>query len=69
MSTKVPIEVVRGVEEVTVWMWPAEPDPLTVRFTHHEWAQIERKAEQVAGGDIELVIGQLLENDLSQYPE
>lgn len=64
MSSKVPIDVVRGVDEVTVWMWTNSPDPVTVRFSFHEWAKIERKAEQVADGDIEAVVGKLLEQDL-----
>jgi hypothetical protein len=64
MTPSVPIEVVHGADEVTVWMWSNSPDPVTVRFSYHEWAKIERKAEQVAGGDVEAVIGHLLENDL-----
>lgn len=64
MTPRVPIEVVHGVDEVTVWMWPNSPDPVTVRFSHHEWAKIERKAEQVADGDIEAVVGHLLNEDL-----
>lgn len=66
---RVPIEFVRGVEEVTLWMWPNTPDPVTIRFTIHEWAKIERKAEEVADGDLGLAIGTLLEEDLSQYFE
>jgi hypothetical protein len=65
----VPVKVVRGVDEVTLWMWPDKPDPTTVRFTVHEWAVIERKAERVADGDIGRVIGELLDDDLGGYLE
>jgi len=64
MVRKVPIETVIGADEVTVWMWSNSPDPVTVRFSYHEWAKIELQAERVADGDIEAVIGHLLENDL-----
>jgi hypothetical protein len=37
---------------------------VTVRFSLHEWAKIEWKAERVAGGDIEKVFGTLVEKDL-----
>jgi len=58
------MEVVRGYDEVTVWMWPDSPDPVTVRFTVRKWARIERKAQREAGGDVEKVVGTLLEKDL-----
>lgn len=67
MTERIPIECVRGVEEVTVWLWPNTSDPVTVRFTPHEWAKIERKAERVADGDVEKAIGELLQDDLSDY--
>lgn len=64
---RVPTEVVRGVDEVTLWLWPNKPDSLTVRFPVHEWALIELKAERVADGDVGRVIGQLLDDDLGEY--
>jgi len=67
MTPRVPIETVIGVDEVTVWMWPNSPDPVTVRFTLHEWAKIERQAERVADGDVEAVVGHLIENDLENW--
>jgi hypothetical protein len=63
----VPVKVVRGVDEVTLWMWPDRPDPTTVRFDVQEWAVIERKAERVADGDVGRVIGQLLDEDLGDH--
>lgn len=64
---RVPVELVRGTDEVTVWLWANSADPVTVRFTYHEWAKIEKEAEKVANGDVGLVVGTLLENDLSKY--
>jgi hypothetical protein len=64
-----PVEVARGPDEVTLWLWPNKPDPLTVRLSVHEWAKVERKAERVADGDLGRVIGQLLDDDLGGYLE
>lgn len=58
-----PIEVVRGVDEVTAWLWPNKPDPVTVRFPVRQWAKVERKAEQVAGGDVGRVLGEIIADD------
>lgn len=66
---RVSVEVVRGPDEVTLWLWPGEPETMTIRFSVHEWAVIERKAEKVADGDVGLVIGQLIEADLGGYLE
>jgi hypothetical protein len=67
MTERVPIDYVEGVEEVTVWMWPNTPDPLTVRFDLEEWEAIEAKAEEVADGDVEVAIGRALASDIGQY--
>ena len=64
-TSKVPVEYVRGVDEVTLWMWPNSADTVTVRLPLREWAKVERKAERVAGGDVGAVVGTLLENDLN----
>jgi hypothetical protein len=66
MSHRIPLEYVEGAEEVTVWMWPNSPDPLTVRFDLEEWAEIEAKAEEVADGDLEKAIGTALLKDLEE---
>jgi hypothetical protein len=65
MSTRIPIEYVIGADEVTLWVWANSPDPVTVRFTHREWARIERKAEEI-GRDIEEVVARLLEKDICE---
>jgi hypothetical protein len=67
MTDRIPLEYVEGVEEVTLWMWPNSPDPLTVTFDLEEWEEIEAKAEEVADGDLEAALGQALSNDLSRY--
>jgi hypothetical protein len=64
MTPSVPIEVVHGADEVTVWMWSDSPDSVTVRFSYHEWARVGRKAERVADGDVGKVLGTLLADDL-----
>jgi hypothetical protein len=64
MTQTIPLKIVRGYDEVTVWMWPGSPDPVTVRFSLHEWAKIEWKAERVADGDVEKEFGTLVEKDL-----
>jgi hypothetical protein len=67
MEPRVPIDAVRGEDEVTVWMWPNDPDPVTIRFTVRKWARIEQKAEREAGGDVERVIGEVLAEDIEGW--
>ena len=63
-SPKVPIEYVRGVDEVTLWMWPNSADSVTVRLPLRQWAKLERTAKKTANGDVERVVGKLLQQDM-----
>jgi len=67
-ETTVPIDFVRGTEEVTAWLWPNTPDPVTVRLPLRQWAKLERTAEKIAEGDMERVVGELLQEEvMSNY--
>ena len=46
-----------------MWMWPDDPDPVTVRLPTREWALLERKAEEI-GRDLEVVIGTAVAEDV-----
>lgn len=63
MTGEIPIEYVRGTDEVTLWLWPNEPDTVTVRLEKRAWAKLERKAEKVADGDMSKLIGAVLSED------
>jgi hypothetical protein len=64
MQERIPLDYVEGVEETTVWLWPNDPDPVTVRFDREEW----RRIEQAAGGDdLEEYIGGLVAADLEEH--
>lgn len=63
----VPIEWVIGADEVTAWVWPNSADPMTVRFSMREWAQIERKARNEYGGDVEEFVTRVLTADLEEH--
>ncbi|RLM32557.1 hypothetical protein DVK01_20950 [Haloarcula sp. Atlit-120R] len=58
------MEFVRGVDEVTVWMWPNSADSVTVRLPLRQWAKLERTAEKTVNGDVERVVGKLLQQDM-----
>jgi hypothetical protein len=63
-SDRIPIESVRGVDTVTVWMWPDSPDPVQFDLSLRQWAKVERRAENVADGDIGRVFGAMIESEL-----
>jgi hypothetical protein len=63
----VPIEWVIGAEEVTAWMWPDSPDPVTIRFSMREWAQIERKARDEYDGDVEAFVTRVVTADVEEH--
>lgn len=70
MSDKtISVEWVIGVDEVTAWFWPESPDPVTVRFSVHEWAKLERKAEAAYNGDIEECVTVALRRDVEAIGE
>lgn len=62
MTEQIPIETVKGVEEVTAWLWPNGPDPVTVRFSYREWARIERHAEREGISVEELLVRAVFED-------
>ena len=63
----VSMEWVTGVDEVTVWLWPETPDPVTVRFSLREWAKIERKARDEYAGDVEAFVTRVVTADLEDH--
>lgn len=67
MERTVPVEWVTGPDEVTAWLWPDAPDPVTVRFPLREWASIERKAEAEYDGDIEAFVTRVITADVDEH--
>lgn len=65
MSEGVPIEFVRGIDSVTVWMWPNTPDPVQLEFDLRKWARIERQAEREMDGDLERYFGSVVDSRLA----
>jgi hypothetical protein len=63
MSDKIPIERVEGHNEVTVWLWPNSPEPVTVRFDKSEWREIEKNARKRADGDVERFLTDVILDD------
>jgi hypothetical protein len=63
-ETTIPIDFVRGTEEVTAWLWPNTPDPVTVRLPLRQWAELERTARKIGDGDVERVVAKLLKQDM-----
>jgi hypothetical protein len=63
-ETTIPIDFVRGTEEVTAWLWPNRSDSVTVRLPLRQWAELERTAEEIADGDVERVVAKLLKQDM-----
>ena len=61
VSDRIPVEYVRGVDTVTVWMWPDSPDPVQVEFGLRTWARVERRAAEDADGDVGLVLGSVVD--------
>ena len=61
MSPRIPLEWVEGPDEVTVWMWPDDPDPVTVRFGLEEWARLQTAA---GNEDLEEYVGRKIASDL-----
>jgi len=66
---KIPLDWVRGPEEVTVWLWTNTANPYTVRFPLRNWAKIERTAEQHFGGDIQAYVTQVIGAELSEHKQ
>lgn len=64
MTERVPIDYVEGVEDVTVWLWPDDPDPVTVCLPHDDWNRLQRKADEIGDGDVGRVVRVLLEQQL-----
>ncbi|PHQ46280.1 hypothetical protein DJ68_08215 [Halorubrum sp. C3] len=62
----IPVDWVRGLDEVTVWFWPDSPDPVTMRFPLRKWARIERKARDEHGGDVDVLLTEVLTADLEE---
>lgn len=66
MSHKsIPMDWVEGAEETTLWLWPDQPDPTTVRFDRGEWEEIEESAD----GDIEAFVSRVITADLEEHRE
>ena len=63
----VPLEVVHGAEEVVLWLWPNTDSPVTVKLAYRQWATIERKAREMTDGDVEELVGSLLEEDIMNH--
>lgn len=61
------MEWVIGADEVTVWLWPETPEPVTVRFSLHEWANIEKAARDEYDGDTEAFVTRVLTADLEEH--
>lgn len=65
MSPRIPLEYVEGADETTVWLWPNDPDPVTVRFPRERWEKIQQAAGEE---DLEAYIGRLVADDLDGEP-
>jgi len=65
MTGKIPIDYVRGIEDVTVWLWPNDPDPVTVRLGYRQFAHLERRARELEGGGLEALLGKLLSEEVA----
>jgi len=60
-GNRIPLEVVRGADEVTVWLYPDRPRAGdTMRFSVHEWAKIERYAKKETDGDLERAFADMI---------
>jgi len=64
MTDKLSIDYVRGIDDVTVWLWPNDPDPVTLQLAYREWAHLERRARELEGGDLEALLGKLLSEEV-----
>jgi hypothetical protein len=61
MSKRIPLEYVEGPDETTVWLWPDDPDPVTVRFSLEEWEEVQEAAGEQ---DLEEFLGRVVQEDL-----
>ena len=66
-ETGISVDWVIGADEVTAWMWSESPDPLTVRFSLHEWAKIEKAARKHCDGDIAAYVTRVITADLKKH--
>jgi hypothetical protein len=67
MDDTIPMEIVVGPDETTVWLFTDRPDPLTVRFEPRMWARIELRAKQEWDGDIQQYISELVIEDFEAH--
>lgn len=64
MSQPIPVEYVEGPEEVTVWLWPNSPDPLTVPVGREEWDDWKARLEESEHDSMEELVGDAVANDV-----
>lgn len=63
MTDRIPLEYVEGAEEVTVWLWPQDPQPVTMQVSFEKWDALLEKA---GDEDLEEFIGRIVAQDLPE---